>query len=127
MNVLLRRIVERLIRTGNLKMTGSDGKTHQFGDGTGEPVHVRFKTPHAERAVAMHPTLALPEAYMDGEVDVVEGGLLSFLRIAYENMGMDGINPHWTRTIEALRVAVRGLQQIHQASRSKRNVQPHNE
>jgi cyclopropane-fatty-acyl-phospholipid synthase len=125
MNVLLRRIVERLIRTGNLKMTGSDGKTHQFGDGTGEPVHVRFKTPHAERAVAMHPTLALPEAYMDGEVDVVEGGLLSFLRIAYENMGMDGINPHWTRTIEALRVAVRGLQQINTASRSKRNVQRH--
>jgi cyclopropane-fatty-acyl-phospholipid synthase len=125
MNVLLRRIVERLIRTGHLKMTGSDGKTHQFGDGTGEPVHVRFKTPHAERAVAMHPTLALPEAYMDGEVDVVEGGLLSFLRIAYENMGMDGINPHWTRTLEALRVAVRGLQQINTASRSKRNVQRH--
>jgi cyclopropane-fatty-acyl-phospholipid synthase len=82
MNVLLRRIVERLIKTGNLRITGSNGKTYQFGDGSGEPVHVRFNTAHAERAVALHPTLALPEAYMDGEVVVVEGGVLSFLRIA---------------------------------------------
>jgi cyclopropane-fatty-acyl-phospholipid synthase len=125
MNVLLRRIVERVIKTGNLRITGSSGKTYKFGDGTGEPVHVRFNAAHAERAVALHPTLALPEAYMDGDVDVVEGDVLSFLRIAYTNMGMDGINPSLTRTIEALRVAIRGLQQVNTASRARRNVQRH--
>jgi cyclopropane-fatty-acyl-phospholipid synthase len=125
MNVLLQRIVERVIKTGNLRITGSSGKTCQFGDGTGEPVHVRFNAAHAERAVALHPTLALPEAYMDGEVDVVEGDVLSFLRIAYTNMGMDGINPSLTRAIEAMRVAIRGLQQVNTASRAKRNVQRH--
>jgi cyclopropane-fatty-acyl-phospholipid synthase len=125
MNVLLRRIVERLIKTGNLRITGSDGKTYKYGDGTGEPVHVRFNAAHAERAVALHPTLALPEAYMDGEVDVIEGDVLSFLRIAYTNMGMDGVNPSLTRAIEAMRVAIRGLQQVNTASRAKRNVQRH--
>jgi cyclopropane-fatty-acyl-phospholipid synthase len=125
MNVLLRRIIERVIRAGNLKITGADGKTYQFGDGSGEPVHVRFNAAHAERAVALHPTLALPEAYMDGEVDVVEGDVLSFLRIAYTNMGMDGINPSLTRAIEAMRVAIRGLQQVNTASRARRNVQRH--
>jgi cyclopropane-fatty-acyl-phospholipid synthase len=125
MNVLLRRIVERLIKTGNLRITGSNGKTYQFGDGSGEPVHVRFNTAHAERAAALHPTLAVPEAYMDGEIDVVEGDVLSFLRVAYTNMGMEGINPSLTRTVEALRVAIRGLQQVNTTSRSKRNVQRH--
>ncbi|MGN6772114.1 MAG: class I SAM-dependent methyltransferase [Rhizobiaceae bacterium] len=125
MNVLLRRIVERVIKTGNLRITGSSGKTYKFGDGTGEPVHVRFNAAHAERAVALHPTLALPEAYMDGDVDVVEGDVLSFLRIAYTNMGMEGINPSLTRTIEALRVAIRRLQQVNTASRARRNVQRH--
>jgi cyclopropane-fatty-acyl-phospholipid synthase len=125
MNVLLRRIIERVIRAGNLKITGADGKTYQFGDGSGEPVHVRFKTTHAERAVALHPTLALPEAYMDGEFDMLEGDVLSFLRIAYENMGMEGINPHLTRAVEAMRVAIRGLQQVNTASRARRNVQRH--
>jgi len=125
MNVLLRRIIERLIRTGNLRITAASGKTYQFGDGSGEPVHIRFNTAHAERATALHPTLAVPEAYMDGELDVLEGGVLSFLRIAYENMGMEGINPRWTRTIEAMRVAVRSLQQVNTASRAKRNVQRH--
>jgi cyclopropane-fatty-acyl-phospholipid synthase len=125
MNVLLRRIVERLIKTGNLRITGSNGKTYQFGDGSGEPVHVRFNTAHAERAAAMHPTLGVPEAYMDGEIDILEGDVLGFLRIAYTNMGMEGINPSLTRITEALRVAIRGLQQVNTASRARRNVQRH--
>jgi cyclopropane-fatty-acyl-phospholipid synthase len=125
MNVLLRRIVERLIKTGDLTVTGSDGKTSRFGDRTGEAVHVRFNTAHAERAAAMHPTLGVPEAYMDGEIDILEGDVLGFLRIAYTNMGMEGINPSLTRITEALRVAIRGLQQVNTASRARRNVQRH--
>ena len=125
MNLLLRRILKQLIRTGNLRITGSDGKTHQFGDGSGEPVHVRFNTAHAERAAALHPTLAVPEAYMDGEFEVVEGNVLAFLRIAYENMGTGPIASRWSRAVEAMRVAVRRLQQINTTTRAKRNVQRH--
>ncbi|MGI6852829.1 class I SAM-dependent methyltransferase [Mesorhizobium sp. 1B3] len=126
MNILLRHIVERLVRIGNLKITGPDGTTVRFGDGSGEPVHVRIKTRHAERTITFHPTLALPEAYMEGELDMVEGDVLALLKIAYQNMGPTGsVDAAWARAIEGLRVAFRRLQQINTAGRAKRNVERH--
>ena len=126
MNILLQRIVERLVRTGNLKITGPDGGLHQFGDGSGDPVHVVIRTKHAERAIAFDPMLALPEAFMDGELDVVEGDILGLLRIAYENMGPHGtVEAAWTKAVEGMRRAFRRLYQLNTTGRSKRNVQRH--
>jgi cyclopropane-fatty-acyl-phospholipid synthase len=125
MNILLRRIVERIIKTGNLKITGADGKTYHFGNGEGAPAHIRFNTARAERAVALHPTLALAEAFMDEELDFIEGDILSFLQLAYGNMGPGGTDAAVARLMEGMRVAVRGLQQFNTAARAKRNVQRH--
>ncbi|TIX37030.1 MAG: SAM-dependent methyltransferase, partial [Mesorhizobium sp.] len=91
MNILLKRILDRLVRTGNLKVTGPKGLSVIFGDGTGDPVHMHIKTAHAERAITFDPMLAVPEAYMDGELDILEGGVLGVMRIAFQNMGSGGI------------------------------------
>ena len=40
MNILLQRVIQRIVRTGTLKITGPDGATHVFGDGSGDPVHM---------------------------------------------------------------------------------------
>ncbi len=125
MNLLFRRIVARIVRTGNLTVTGSNGAVHKFGDGSGDPVHVVINTKHAERAVALDPMLALPEAYMDGEIDFREGDVLGLLRIAYQNMGPSGIEVGWTKALEGFRHAFRRLQQINSPARSKRNVARH--
>ncbi len=125
MNILLQRIVERLVRTGNLTITSANGSSRSFGDGTGDPVHVVFRTGHAERAVAMDPMLALPEAFMDGEIDIVEGDVLGLLHTAYQNMGPGGVEAAWTKALEGLRHAFRRLQQLNTTSRSRRNVQRH--
>jgi len=79
MNILLKRVLDRLVRTGNLKVTGPKGSTVVFGDGSGEPVHMHIKTRHAERAISFDPMLAVPEAYMDGELDILEGGVLGVI------------------------------------------------
>src|SRR5690606_18206348 len=90
-NKLLQRVVSGLVKTGDLTITGPDGKTHRFGDGTGAPVHVKIKTARAVRAIALDPMLAVPEAYMDEEVDFVEGDTLDLLRVGFQNMGPNGI------------------------------------
>ena len=71
MNPFLQRMVGRIVHSGNLVITGPDGTTHSFGDGQGERVHIDIRTKHAERAIALDPMLAFPEAFMDEEVEFV--------------------------------------------------------
>ncbi len=124
-NAFLQRVVSGLVLTGNLKVTGPDGATHTFGDGSGPPVHVIIRTARAARAIAMDPMLAVPEAYMDEELDLIEGDVLDMLRVAFQNMGPGGIEAVWSKAIEGMRHVFRRFQQLNTASRSKRNVQRH--
>lgn len=125
MNVLLQRILGRLVRAGDLTVTGPDGTAHRFGDGSGEPVHMLIKTRRAERAITFDPMLAVPESFMDGEMDIIDGDVLGLMRIAFQNLGNGTIDAAWTRAIEGLRVAFRRFQQVNTAARSRRNVERH--
>ena len=125
MNKLLQRVVSGLVRTGHLSITGPNGQKHTFGDGTGDPVHIHIKTSRAERAIGLDPMLAAPEAYMDGDLDFLEGDTLDLLRVAFQNMGPGGIDAMWSKAIEGVRNAFRRLQQVNTTTRSRRNVQRH--
>ena len=128
MNMFLERVVRRLVKTGNLKITGPGGATWTFGDGTGDPVHMHIKTKHAERAITLDPSLGLPEAFMDEELDFLQGDVLAFLHTVYQNLSPTGYEAYeapWTRAVEGARVAFRRLQQFNTHARSKRNVQRH--
>jgi cyclopropane-fatty-acyl-phospholipid synthase len=126
MNVFLKTVVERLVRTGNLVVTGPDGISYKFGDESGDPVHLVIKTGRAERAITLNPTLALPEAYMDEEVDIVEGDVLDLLRIVYQNTGPNGsIDASWTKAVDAVRLVMRRLQQVNTVGRARKNVAHH--
>jgi len=125
MNRLFHNVVAGLVRSGNLTVTGADGTRSHFGDGSGPPVHVHIKTRHAERAIGLDPTLALPEAYMDGEVDILEGNAYELVRIAFQNMGSGGVEAVWARAIEGIRYGLRRLHQLNGAARSRENVHRH--
>ena len=125
MNRLLQRVIAGLVRTGNLSITDPKGSTHTFGDGSGDPVHVVIHSTRAERAIAFDPMLAAPEAYMDGDLDIVEGDTLGLLRIAFQNMGPGGVDAVWSKAIEGVRNAFRRLQQVNTTSRARRNVERH--
>ncbi|MCO5063004.1 MAG: cyclopropane-fatty-acyl-phospholipid synthase family protein [Rhizobiaceae bacterium] len=126
MNIFLRRVLDRLVKTGNLTVSGPGGTSHKFGDGSGDPVHVAIHSARAQRAIAFDPMLAMPEAYMDGELDFIEGDVLSMLHLAYRNMGPNGsIEASWTRAVEGVRIAFRRLQQLNSPRRSRRNVARH--
>ncbi|TKT81344.1 cyclopropane-fatty-acyl-phospholipid synthase family protein [Aquamicrobium sp. LC103] len=125
MNRLLQGVVGRLVRTGNLTVTDPDGIVDVFGDGTGTPVHVVIKTHHAQRAITMDPMLAVPEAYMNSELDIVEGDVMELLHTVYQNMGPHGVEAAWMKALDSLRHAFRRLQQVNTAGRSRRNVAHH--
>ena len=52
MYVLLDRALKTVIGKGTLRVTGPDGKTRDYGDGTGTPVNIAIKTPLAATKIA---------------------------------------------------------------------------
>jgi hypothetical protein len=66
MDRLLRHFLSRFIRRGSITFTTSYGAAFTCGDGTGQPVSVRFLTAEAERHLLLDPELAIGEIYTDG-------------------------------------------------------------
>jgi cyclopropane-fatty-acyl-phospholipid synthase len=63
---LLDKMLNKLIRTGQLTVTDHDGKIYQYGDGRGEDIRVRLTHRKAARHIATYPQVGAGEAYMWG-------------------------------------------------------------
>ncbi|MEZ5786733.1 MAG: cyclopropane-fatty-acyl-phospholipid synthase family protein [Xanthobacteraceae bacterium] len=124
MDRLLRLALSSIVRRGSLQVTTASGARHVFGDGTGEPVAVRFTTRAAQKAVLLDPELRLGEAYMGGTFIVERGTIADFLRLVFPET-RDGYPLRWTWPLAALRLVSRMFQQWNPRGRAKRNVAHH--
>ena len=73
-------------RKGTLRVTGPDGVTRSYGDGTGTPVHLRSRPRQAARKLALDADLYLGECYMDGSIDVTDGTIYDVLALLMANV-----------------------------------------
>jgi cyclopropane-fatty-acyl-phospholipid synthase len=122
MDRLLRYFLSQFIRRGTMTFTTASGARFTCGDGTGEPVAVRFLTAEAERRILLNPELVLGEIYMDGTFVVERGSIADVLAIL---MGQPQILPRWAKLQWWLRYLVRRAQQFNPRGRSKDNVARH--
>ncbi len=122
MDRLLRYFLQQFIRRGAMNFTTASGTKFRCGDGTGQPVSVRFLTTEAERRVLLNPELALGEIYMEGTFVVENGTIADALAIL---MDQPDIVPRWGWLQWWLRYPVRHLRQFNRRSRSKDNVAHH--
>lgn len=122
MDHLLKFFLGQFIRRGSVTFTTSTGTTFTCGDGTGQPVAVRFTTAAAERHLLLDPELALGEIYMDGSFIVEQGSIADVLAIVLNQPDM---LPRWSKAQWWLRYMIRHYQQFNPRSRSKRNVASH--
>lgn len=125
MNWLLDKVATRVFRTGNLTVTDAGGATRRYGDGSGTPLHVVINNRRTERAIALDPMLAVPEAYMNGDLDFAEGDPLALMQTVYTNLDQAGAEALVMKLGEGMRYVFRRFQQLNTASRSKRNVHRH--
>jgi cyclopropane-fatty-acyl-phospholipid synthase len=119
---LLRQFLSRFIRRGSLTVTTAKGSKFTVGDGSGEPVAVRFVTADAERKILVNPELGLGEAYMDGEFVVEHGTIADALAILLDQ---PDLLPHWAKPWWHLRYLARHLRQFNPRPRSRSNVAHH--
>jgi cyclopropane-fatty-acyl-phospholipid synthase len=122
MDRLLRFLLETFIRRGTFRVTTSRGTVLTFGDGSGQPVSVRFTSRAAEWAILLDPELKLGECYMDGTFVVEQGTIADVLAIA---LGQNSDVPHWARPQWLLRYLGRRLQQFNPRNRARHNVAHH--
>ena len=122
MDRLLRYFLQQFIRRGAMNFTTASGAKFCCGDGTGQPVSVRFLTTDAERRVLLNPELALGEVYMEGTFVVENGTIADALAIL---MDQPDIVPRWAQLQWWLRYPVRHFRQFNPRSRSKDNVAHH--
>ncbi|WP_182522608.1 cyclopropane-fatty-acyl-phospholipid synthase family protein [Ochrobactrum sp. RH2CCR150] len=122
---MMRTVLSHMIKTGDLTVTDSSGARSQYGDKTGVPVHIHFKTKHAERAVALDPELKLAECFMDGEIDFLEGDIYTLLQIVFENTGPTVAIEPWMKALAKLRILFRRFQQMNTIARSSDNIKSH--
>jgi cyclopropane-fatty-acyl-phospholipid synthase len=122
MDRLLRYFLQQFIRRGAMTFTTASGAKFYCGDGTGEPVCVRFLTADAERRVLLNPELALGEVYMDGTFVVEKGSIADALAIL---MDQPEILPRWAKLQWWLRYLARHAKQFNPRRRAKNNVAHH--
>jgi cyclopropane-fatty-acyl-phospholipid synthase len=122
MDRLLRYFLQQFIRRGAMNFTTASGAKFSCGDGTGQPVSVRFLTTDAERRVLLNPELALGEVFMEGTFVVESGTIAEALAIL---MDQPDILPRWARLQWWLRYLVRHVRQFNPRGRSKDNVAHH--
>src|SRR5471032_2655110 len=122
MDRLLRYFLGQFIRRGAMTFTTATGARFTCGDGTGEPVAVRFLTTDAERRILINPELGLGEAYMEGSFVVEHGSIADALAILLDQ---PEIMPRWARLQWGLRYLVRHAGQFNPRSRAKDNVARH--
>ena len=126
MNPLLKSLAETVCRSGNLLITDASGNTHRYGDGTGRPVHLSFNTRSAEWAVALDPGLKMGEAYMDGQIDLVEGTIFDLIALILSNSGeLAGEDTFWMKPAALARIMARRITQANSIRRSRTNVHHH--
>src|SRR6201990_2124206 len=118
MDRLLRYFLKQFIRRGAMTFTTASGARFDCGDGTGEPVAVRFLTTDAERRVLLNPELALGEVFMEGTFVVENGTIADALAILLDQ---PDILPRWTLLQRWLRYLARHIQQFNPPSRSRQN------
>ncbi|MCK1710069.1 MULTISPECIES: cyclopropane-fatty-acyl-phospholipid synthase family protein [unclassified Bradyrhizobium] len=122
MDRLLLKCLSQFIRRGSMTVTCASGWKFTIGDGSGEPVEVRFATADAQRKILVNPELGLGEAYMDGEFVVERGTIADALAILLDQ---PDLLPQWAKPWWHLRYLTRHLKQFNPRSRSRRNVAHH--
>lgn len=83
--MLFQKLLQKVVKAGNLRIVDAGGKIHDCGDGSGPRCTLRLHRRLLEYKLVLNPPLYLGEAYMDGQIDLEEGTLRDFIELLARN------------------------------------------
>src|SRR5688572_12877845 len=78
---LVRRLLEKLLKRGQVTIIAADGTRQTYGRGGGKHLTIRFKDRKVPFELLRNPRLGLGEAYMDGRLVIEDGTMLDLLDV----------------------------------------------
>jgi cyclopropane-fatty-acyl-phospholipid synthase len=121
---LLEALFSRAVDKGTLEIVTSKGARLRVGDGTGEPVVIRFADKGAEIGVLADPDVRIGELYMDGRLTIEDGRVYDFIHLLMSGR-VRSMPPLHMRALDKTRIAMRRIRQRNSAERARRNVAHH--
>ena len=122
--MLLRRLFERIVTIGRLRVVDARGLSYDFAGSPGPSVAIRLHDPALHWKLLVRPRLFLPEAYMDGTLTVEEGSLFDLIDLLAANLEHlpEGV---LARLLNGSGTALPRLHQYNPASRARQNAAHH--
>ena len=124
MDRILLYCLGRIIHHGSLKVITASGKHYQLGDGTGQPVTLRFVDSRAQWSFLRDPDLRLGELYMDERICVESGSIYDLVYVFIDNLARFR-PPAPLRALDWIRHTTRMLRQRNFPKKSVQNVAHH--
>lgn len=122
---LLKKLLTRVIREGQLVVIGPDGSTHVFGDRLAVPLTISVRDNRTARAIVMSPELGAGEAYMDGRLTLENGAdIHHLLDLFARNLRWSADNP-MRRVLDQKNRWTSWISEFNAARASKKNVAHH--
>jgi cyclopropane-fatty-acyl-phospholipid synthase len=121
---LLHTAFAGLIRQGHLTVRYPDGVTRHYGPGSGPQAAMKLHTSGIVRRLALDPSLAFGEGYMNGEIEPLSCSLYDLLDILVLNIAQGGAHPA-EKAMDWVRRAKRRLDQLNFAAKARRNAAHH--
>ncbi|MBV8776942.1 MAG: class I SAM-dependent methyltransferase [Alphaproteobacteria bacterium] len=123
--MLLARLLTRIVRIGRLELVDADGGRHVASGAPGPAVTVRLHDPALHRKLIRNPRLYIPEAYMNGQLTIEDGGgIYELIELLVRN-DVVMADRRWWRLLWRLQRLTRRLHQRNPIARSQRNVAHH--
>ena len=122
--MIIKSVLSRVIRKGNLTWTQHDGNVHHYGDGSGELIKIRTTKDFSEIKLLLNPSLQFGESYMNGSLIMEEGRIHDLLKLLFSNSKIDV--DHWIMDVSrTVRFILSKFNVGNYLSKSKKNVAHH--
>ena len=124
---LIRKLLTRLIKQGELVVIAHDGRKYQFGvpDPGRARVTIRFTDRRVPFDIVRDVRLGAGEAYMDGRIEMVEGEILDLLDLVRFNTRWERVKAQDGGLGKSGNRVLRKLDRLNWERRSKKNVAHH--
>ena len=124
--IALDRMLGAILRVGTLHLVMPSGRSHSYGDQSGDPITIRLHDASTVKHLALNPEMALGEAYMNGSLTIDGDDLQEFLAMIVRNVQLTaGHRVWWQKPLLKSRAALRWLAQNNVVERARGNAAHH--